>query len=187
MYVFEALMNIIAKWFTLMYKASPPLSRSITVIASSQPCAVRFQEMEYNIPAAHFMTVLTETLACIEQQQFKVHFPIECRFVRSDDIWLSPAHQRESSYIAVHMYKGMSYQDYFRAVEEIFKRYSGRPHWGKMHTQTTESLAALYPHWEDFRRVRTALDPQGVFLNEYLRALFAVDSPVRADIPTGQV
>ncbi len=142
------------------------------------PRLVRFQEMEYNIPREHFRTVIAEIQACIEQHQFAVHFPVECRFVHSDDIWLSPAYQRESAYVAVHMYRGMPYQSYFQHMEEIFKRYQGRPHWGKMHTQTAESLASLYPRWHDFRRIRAALDPQGIFLNDYLRGLFAADEPI---------
>ncbi len=161
-----------------------PISKfSATAIASvnevdyshrlyATPRMVRFQEMEYNIPAEHFKTVIAEIQECITRQQFAVHFPVECRFVHADDIWLSPAYQRESAYIAVHMYRGMPYQDYFQHIEAIFKRYQGRPHWGKMHTQTAESLAALYPRWHDFRRIRAALDPQGIFLNDYLRRLF---------------
>jgi FAD/FMN-containing dehydrogenase len=136
--------------------------------------------MEYNIPAEHFSTVISEIQQCIEQQQFAVHFPIECRFVHADDIWLSPTYQRASAYIAVHMYKGMPYQSYFRHIEEIFRRYQGRPHWGKMHTRRTQEMAELYPHWHDFRRVRASLDPQGVFLNDYLRQLFDADAPVPA-------
>src|SRR5579863_6731212 len=138
------------------------------------PRMVRFQEMEYNIPADHTETVIHEIQECIHQQQFAVHFPLECRFVRADDIWLSPAYQRESAYIAVHMYRGMPYQSYFQHIEEIFKRYEGRPHWGKLHTCTAGELAALYPHWENFRRIRNDLDTQGIFLNEYLRELFDV-------------
>jgi FAD-linked oxidoreductase len=146
------------------------------------PRWVRFQEMEYNIPAEHAATVITEIQECIERNQFEVHFPLECRFVHSDDIWLSPAYQRESSYIAVHMYRGMPYRSYFEHIEEIFKRYQGRPHWGKMHMRTAEELATLYPRWNDFRRVRAALDPQGMFLNEYLRKLFDADTPVTPDV-----
>jgi FAD-linked oxidoreductase len=138
------------------------------------PRAVRFQEMEYNIPAEHFPAVLNEIRACIDKHQFAVHFPIECRFVQGDDIWLSPAYQRPSAYIAVHMYKGMAYQEYFRQIEEIFKRFQGRPHWGKMHTQTADSLEALYPHWHDFKHIRASLDPQGLFLNDYLCQLFGL-------------
>src|SRR5258708_32776047 len=122
--------------------------------------------MEYNIPAEHTSAVITEIQECIEQHQFKVNFPLECRFVRADDIWLSPAYQRDSAYIAVHMYRGMAYREYFDRVEAIFRRYQGRPHWGKMHTRTASELAALYPRWHDFRRVRATLDPAGGFLND---------------------
>jgi FAD-linked oxidoreductase len=141
------------------------------------PRLVRFQEMEYNIPVEHLNSVLTEIQACIERMRFDVHFPLECRFVRADDIWLSPAYQRASAYVAAHMYRGMPYKPYFRHVEEIFQRYQGRPHWGKMHTRNGRQLAALYPRWNDFRRVRAELDPQGVFLNDYLRELFEAAIP----------
>lgn len=145
------------------------------------PRMVRFQEMEYNIPAEHIDAVMREIQECIQRQQFRVHFPVECRFVHSDDIWLSPAYQRESAYVAVHMYRGMPYRSYFSHIEEIFRRYQGRPHWGKMHTRTSAELAALYPHWHDFRRMRAELDPQGVFLNDYLRSLFDANGEIPSD------
>jgi FAD/FMN-containing dehydrogenase len=33
-------------------------------------------------------------------------------------------------------------------------------------------MAKLYPRFDDFRRLRAELDPQGRFLNEHLRVLF---------------
>ncbi len=131
---------------------------------------VKFQEMEYNIPADHFVACLNEIKDCISKNNIEVHFPIECRFVASDDIPLSPAYQRESAYIAVHMFKGMAYQDYFAQIEAIFRRYKGRPHWGKMHTATADELSQRYPQWADFMQMRAQLDPDGLFLNDYLRA-----------------
>lgn len=133
---------------------------------------VRFHEMEYNIPAENFKECLAEVKACIEKENFKVHFPLELRFAKQDDIWLSPAYGRDSAYIAVHMYRGMPYQEYFSAMENIFKKYNGRPHWGKRHFQTPEYLSQTYPKWEDFHRVRKELDPKGIFLNKYLRSVF---------------
>jgi FAD/FMN-containing dehydrogenase len=138
--------------------------------------------MEYNIPAEHAVAVINEIQECIQRHQFRVHFPLECRFVHSDDSWLSPAYGRESAYVAVHMYRGMPYRSYFYSIEEIFKRYRGRPHWGKMHTRTARELAELYPHWHDFRRVRAALDPQGAFLNSYLRDLLDADGPLPSNV-----
>jgi FAD-linked oxidoreductase len=142
------------------------------------PRAVRFQEMEYNIPIERFAEVMGEIDRRITRGKFRVNFPLECRFVKGDDIWLSPAYGRDSAYIAAHMFKGMPYKEYFAALEEIFQRYDGRPHWGKLHTLTAATLSQRYPHWDDFRRVRAALDPNGVFLNDYLRALLDADAPV---------
>ncbi len=146
------------------------------------PRWVRFNEMEYNVPVEHARTVITEIQESINRHQFAVHFPIECRFVHADDIWLSPAYQREAFYIAVHMYRGMPYRDYFQHIEEIFRRYQGRPHWGKLHTQSAQSLVELYPRWNDFRRVRATLDPRGMFLNDYLHELFDVDGAVSSEV-----
>ena len=152
------------------------------------PRMVKFQEMEYNIPAADFPAALAEIRAVMAREKFNVHFPIECRFVQSDDIWLSPAYGRESAYIAIHMYKGMPYERYFRAIEPIYQPYGGRPHWGKMHTLDAATLATRYPRWDDFRRVRSALDPNSVFLNGYLRRLLDGDTPVApiASMPSGE-
>jgi FAD-linked oxidoreductase len=132
---------------------------------------VKFQEMEYNLPAEHFAEAIHEIDATIRRERFQVHFPIECRFVRQDDITLSPASERESCYIAVHMFKGMPYRPYFDAMEAIFKKYNGRPHWGKMHTRTAADLRGLYPHWDDFQQARQTCDPQRVFTSPYVKTI----------------
>lgn len=136
------------------------------------PRLVKFNEMEYNIPAKHFTAAISEIKEQIEKQKIKVHFPVECRFAKGDDIWLSPAYGRESAYIAVHMYKGMPFREYFAMVENIFKKYEGRPHWGKMHTQSAKELSQSYPKWEEFSKLRRELDPKGVFMNEHLKKIF---------------
>jgi len=130
---------------------------------------VKFQEMEYNIPAEHFVRCLQEIKACISANRITVVFPVECRFVAADDIPLSPAYQRPSAYIAVHQFKGMPHEAYFAQVEAIFRAYGGRPHWGKLHTCTVDELRTLYPCWEPFMKLRAQLDPDGLFVNSYLR------------------
>jgi FAD-linked oxidoreductase len=139
------------------------------------PRLVKFQEMEYSLPAANLAAALRAIDASIRRNRFLVHFPVECRFVRADDIYLSPASGRDSAYLAVHMYKGMEHRAYFGAVEAILRAYGGRPHWGKMHSLTARELRPLYPHWDDFQAVRRQLDPDGLFLNPYLRTLLGED------------
>jgi L-gulonolactone oxidase len=62
----------------------------------------------------------------------------------------------------------MHYQQYFEGVEDIMDDYDGRPHWGKLHFQTAETLAPRYPEWGTFQRARARLDPRGTFANPYL-------------------
>lgn len=136
---------------------------------------VCFKEMEYAIPIEQFDQCIREFKAMVEQQEYYVFFPVECRFVKGDDIWLSPAYGRDSAYIAVHVYAPTEHNPYFKEAEELFMRYGGRPHWGKMHTRTAVNLAAAYPKWEDFLNLRAEMDPQKLFLNPYLERILGVD------------
>ena len=97
-----------------------------------------------------------------------ISFPFEVRFVAPDDAFLSPANGRETAYLAVHVYRGMASEPFFRAAEEIFDQHDGRPHWGKRHFQTAETLAPRYPDWDRFAAVRARLDPDGRFANAYV-------------------
>ncbi|SFS59475.1 D-arabinono-1,4-lactone oxidase [Marininema halotolerans] len=135
------------------------------------PRKVRFYEMEYAIPAETLPEVLKEVKARIAQEGFAVHFPVECRFTRKEENWLSPAYGRDSAFVAVHMYRGMEWRPYFKAMEEIFLRYEGRPHWGKMHGLDAMTFAEIYPQWDEFHTLRAGMDPQGIFLNPYLKKI----------------
>ena len=94
------------------------------------------------------------------------------RFVKGDDIWLSPFYQRDTCSIAVHRYFEEDFTPYFKSIEPIFRKYNGRPHWGKLNTLSRDDFRQLYPKWDDFSNVRRELDPLGRFLNPYLRELF---------------
>jgi L-gulono-1,4-lactone dehydrogenase len=109
-----------------------------------------------------------------------VNMPIEVRFAAPDEAFLSPTHGRESCYVAVHAYRGMSWQPYFRSVERLMSELGGRPHWGKLHFQTFETLRARYPAWSRFQRVRARLDPEGRFRNAYTDRVLGVPGDVQA-------
>ena len=128
---------------------------------------VRFTEMEYAIPREHGPEAVRRVLSLVRERELQVGFPIEFRLVAPDDALLSPAHERRTAYIAVHQYRGMAWEPYFRAVEGIMSDYDGRPHWGKRHFQTAQTLEPIYPRWRDFLEVRARLDPEGRFSNAY--------------------
>ena len=128
---------------------------------------VRFVEMEYAVPRAACADVLREITAMIDNRGHLVSFPVEVRFTAADDVPLSTASGRESAYIAVHMYKGMPFEPYFRDVEAVMRGHEGRPHWGKMHFLGAEELSGLYPQWEAFQQARQRIDPMRTFANAY--------------------
>jgi L-gulono-1,4-lactone dehydrogenase len=128
---------------------------------------VRFTEMEYALPRQHGPEAARRVVEWVRSNRYPVFFPIEMRVSAGDDASLSPAHERDTAYIAVHQYRGMEWRPYFEAVEAIMDDYGGRPHWGKRHFQTAATLAPRYPAWEEFQRARDLLDPGRVFANEY--------------------
>lgn len=56
-------------------------------------------------------------------------------------------------------------------VDRLLAGFSARAHWGKNHFLTRDRLRELYPRYEDFVRIRRELDPNGIFLNDHMRAL----------------
>jgi len=166
----------------------PQINRLVTRLAGSSarvdhsdrifasPRLVRFTEMEYALPRELTPEAVRRVLALVPAREFAVPFPIEVRTVAPDDAFLSTASGRESGFVAVHMFEGMSFEPYFRAVEEVMIELRGRPHWGKRHFQTADTLRGRYPDWDRFQSVRARLDPHGRFANDYTdRVLGPVD------------
>lgn len=129
---------------------------------------VRFTEMELSVPRAAGMPLLGEILDLIERERLPVNFPIEIRTAAADHNLLSPAHDRDATYIAVHNFVGLPFEEYFAWVWELARRHGARPHWGKRHPAGAAELRSLYPRWADFARVRSEFDPDGRFANDHL-------------------
>lgn len=134
--------------------------------------AVRFNEMEYHLPRETLLPTLREVRQRLERRHPGVFFPMEIRVVRGDDAWLSPFQGHDTSgSMAVHRYYEEDPLPLFRDVEPLYQPMGGRPHWGKMHSLTPQTLADRYPRFNDFVALQSRLDPQGRLLNPYLRTL----------------
>lgn len=158
--------------------AARTLSSDTTVAPSHESFAharnVRFNETEYGVPVEEGPAAM-RAIRDVANADPTVQFPIEFRVVAGDDIPLSPATGRDSAFIAVHKYHRKPYRSYFDACEQVFDRFDGRPHWGKLHTKDASELAGLYPEWETFQSIRRELDPEGLFLNDHLRTVFGLE------------
>ncbi len=129
---------------------------------------VRFREGEYAVPRASVVDVLRELRTWVATHDEGVSFPFEVRFGRADDVWLSPAHERDVAYVAFHQYHRLPHERWFSVCEDVLGAAGGRPHWGKLHRLGAAELRELYPRFDDFRSVRETVDPTGVFVNPYL-------------------
>lgn len=168
-YAFPALNGRVSKISAASIPNVKKVYQSHKVYATQR--LVKFNEMEYNVPAEAYSEVFKEVRRVLNSRKFNIHFPIENRIVKKDDIYLSPAYGRTSIYIACHAYCKKDPQAYFKALEEIFRAHGGRPHWGKMNTLTPQEIAALYPKFEAFLAHRNAQDPERLFTNPYLEKL----------------
>jgi len=134
--------------------------------------SVRFEEMEYEIPAANGWAALREAMAYIRDRKLPITFPFEFRAIAADDLWLSPFNKGPCVSISAHQYAKMTWQAFFTGIEPIFRAHGGRPHWAKRHTLTKADVDALYPQAHRFRAVRAAHDPSAKFANAHLASLF---------------
>jgi len=131
--------------------------------------SIKFTESEWAVPREAAPSVVRDILDVIDKRSFDVNFPLEVRFVaRDQESFLSPSWGRDTGYIAAHMYAGMPWEPFLRAVQEVALAHDGRPHWGKRHFLTADDLAPKYPMWDRFQEVRRTFDPDGVFTNDHV-------------------
>jgi L-gulonolactone oxidase len=180
----ELLSNKVFEWTNRLATRAPRTIRGLNLIAAralgarefvdasykvfASPRRVVFREMEYAVPRQAAAETVREIRGWLKRSGERVAFPIEVRVAPADDVWLSTAYERDSAYIAVHQYHRRSHESYFDAVEAIAVAAGGRPHWGKLHSRTSEDLARCYPRFDDFTAVRRKVDPGGMFANAYL-------------------
>ncbi len=134
-------------------------------------CLFKQHVDEWAIPIERTGEAMIRLRDLIATRGYRVHLPIEVRFVGREDTWLSPAYGRDTCYIGVISYmpygRSAKYAEYFAEFERLMAEFGGRPHWAKRFGLTASELAPLYPRWKDFAELRARLDPQGVLANAY--------------------
>ncbi len=135
---------------------------------------VRFTEMEYHIPEEHGLKALQEVIETIESLRPDAFFPIEVRKTAGDQTWLSPFQGEARISIAVHAFYKEDNSYFFKHIEPIFLKYKGRPHWGKLHSQTAQELQQMYPDMTKFCEMQKKMDPDGKFTTPYLNKILDI-------------
>lgn len=133
-----------------------------------------FHELEYFVAWDRAMEAFEALRELMLASQPAAIFPMEVRSVGRDQALLSPQYERDTIVLSVSGRPGTDYWSYLRDVDRLLGgEFSARVHWGKLHFLTRQQLLDRYQRADDFLALRRQLDPQGLFLNDHLRALFS--------------
>jgi alditol oxidase len=98
----------------------------------------------------------------------------EFRTVAADELWLSPAAQRDTAGLHFTWIADPEpVAPVLRLVEDVLAPFAPRPHWGKISTIPPAGVAARYPRMGDFARLAAEFDPGAKFRNEFLAGLLS--------------
>lgn len=93
----------------------------------------------------------------------------EIRTAAADELWLSPAYQRDS--VIIHFTwenREAEVREALVGIEAALAPFAARPHWGKLHLFDRERLEAVAPRLADARAVFDRIDPDRRFVNAHL-------------------
>jgi alditol oxidase len=140
--------------------------------AGFMPSAGAELQSEYLVPRANAIEAL-KAVGELNSWISPVLQVSELRTVAGDTQWLSPAHGRDS--LAFHFTwvpDAPAIAPVLLRIEEALAPFDPRPHWGKVSATPPETLAASYPHWNDFHGLLRSYDPSGTFRNAYIDHYF---------------
>lgn len=136
----------------------------------SDPPAVRYEQSEWAVPREVLVTSLRTLLAELADG-LETGLPVRMRVGPAERGWLHPAHGRETGWVAVRVPRGTDPGPVLARTATVMRAHGGRPHWGTRHDFDAVDVAAAYPRFADFGRVRDDYDPDRVFTNPALARL----------------
>lgn len=130
-----------------------------------------FHELEYFVPTEHGLAATEAIQELIRTKHPDQQYPVEVRWVKADEGYLSQFQGRDTTVITLTTEPGTDYWPFFRDADALLQEFEPRAHWGKIHFMSRSRLERLYPELDTFIQVRREFDPRGVFLNDHTRAL----------------
>jgi alditol oxidase len=94
----------------------------------------------------------------------------ELRTIAGDSLWLSPHEGRDT--FALHFTwqrRPAEVERVVAGIEAALAPLGARPHWGKVFTARADAIRPVYRRMADFLALRERLDPEGTFVNGWLR------------------
>ncbi len=156
----------------LTREAGRPLDRiSPSHIGFLTPIPPVHAETEWAFDVADAKPLLREYRRLLPDGGHSYNFIQELRFSKADDLWLSPAYQRDSLWLSVYNIDRANWPAQLAKFEAFARAHGGRPHWGKEATFDRAYLGTQYARLDDFAALAERRDPQRKFRNPWLDGL----------------
>ena len=125
-------------------------------------------QSEYFVDRRHAVNALRTLLSLGDRISPHLH-ATEIRTAAADDLWLSPAYQRDSLCIGFTWRKHPTeVMALLPDIEAALAPYDPRPHWGKLSVFTAQDLTRSFPRLLEFVDLNRSYDPTGKFVNAFL-------------------
>lgn len=146
-------------------------------------CLFKQHVNEWSIPLESTSLALLQLRRFLEtNKDVFVHFPVEIRFVKGDELYLSPAYGRNSCYINILSYKPygkhVEFKKFWEFFESTMKELGGRPNFCKNYIQNKSGadFIKMYTMFRPWLQVKKRVDPISMFNNSYLENILRVKS-----------
>ncbi|HSO54242.1 MAG TPA: D-arabinono-1,4-lactone oxidase [Actinomycetes bacterium] len=125
-------------------------------------------QSEYFVDRWHAVNALWTLRSLGDRISPQLH-ATEIRTAAADDLWLSPAYERDSLCVGFTWRKHPAeVMALLPDIEAALAPYEPRPHWGKLSMFNDEDLARRFPRLPDFLELATTYDPTGKFTNVFI-------------------
>jgi FAD/FMN-containing dehydrogenase len=153
-------------------QAGKPLDRiTPSHVGFLTPIPPVHRESEWAFDAAEARPLLREYQRLLPDHGHNYNFIQEIRFTKADDLWLSPAYQRDSIWLSLYNIDRRHWPAQLAKFEAFARAHGGRPHWGKEATFDHGYLRRQYPRLDDFAALAARYDPERRFRNAWLDAI----------------
>ncbi|HLO97758.1 MAG TPA: D-arabinono-1,4-lactone oxidase [Fimbriimonas sp.] len=135
------------------------------------PSAGEELQSEFFVPFAKAQDAI-RALNAMGDQISPLVYVSEIRFIASDELYMSPAYGEDV--IGIHFtWRPLwsQVQEVLPIIEDTLRPFDARPHWGKLHTMSSEDVQRAYPRLGRLVKLARDIDPNGKFVNAFLAPL----------------
>ena len=137
-------------------------------VAFLTPIPPIHRESEWAFDLANARHLLREYRRLLPEGGHSYSFLQEIRITKGDDLWLSPAYQRDSVWLSLYNIDPASWDAQLAKFEAFARAHGGRPHWGKEATFDGAYLRSQYARLGEFAALAARFDPERKFRNPWL-------------------